>query len=118
MRSARVFSLLALAPAACRSVSPPSVARYVVTDAPINVGVGAGLCIAVGPGMFHAENPVVAQSEGGSVAFGFRLPTHSMPRPFVDVRLVMENDGMRAVDTGALVPVHRRNDLDVPEGSR
>jgi hypothetical protein len=45
----------------------------------------------------------------------FRLGTHSASRPFVDVRLVVEGDSIRAVDTGARATLVRRADLEVPE---
>ena len=142
MRYSSFFFLLAIAPVACRSASRPAVARYVVTDTPIKIGVGPGLCIAAdpedregiwwwepgatgcssrstGPGVFHAELAKVSQSaQGGPVALSFRLPIHSMQAPFVDLQLKIEDGGMRAVDAGAEVRVHRRNDLDVPAGAR
>lgn len=133
--------LPAFAPVACRSAFRPSAARYVVTNSPIDVGVGTDLCVAVdpinhegiwwwepgtpgcasrstGPGVFHAENAAVSQlAQAGPVTLRFRLPTHSVTHPFVDVRLLMEDDGLRDVETGARVRVQRRNDLDVPQGS-
>lgn len=113
--------------------------RYLVTARPINIGVGSGLCIAVdpldklgvwwwepggsgcasrstGPGVFHAEDPRVSRSaQSGAIAISFRLGTHSMTRPFVDVRLLLERGDLRAVETGAQGPTQGRNDLDVPE---
>ena len=141
MRCGYFLFLLAFGTVACRSAcqSRPSVPRYVVTASPIDVGVGTGLCVAVdpldqdgvwwwepgasgcpsrstGPGVFHAEHATVSQSaKSGLVALSFRVQTHSETRPFVDVKLVVEDGDMRAVETGARVPIHRRNDLDVPE---
>jgi hypothetical protein len=43
------------------------------------------------------------------------LGTHSTTRPFVDVRLLIEDDSIRAPDTGATVKLQRRENLDVPE---
>ena len=130
---------LVLAGCGFTSESQFSVPRYVVTDRPIDVGVGPGLCVAVdqvdpqgvwwwqpggpgcvsrstGPGVFHAEEARVSQSaQSGPIAISFRLGTHSMTRPFVDVRLVLENGDLRAFESGVRVPTHRRNDLDVPE---
>ena len=119
--------LLACGQVGCRSASQPqpSVPRYAVTASPINVGVGSGLCVAVDPldregvwwwepgmsgcssrftghGVFHAERATVSQAaQSGSVAFSFRLQTNSATSTFVDVRLVIEDGGMRAVETGA-----------------
>jgi hypothetical protein len=131
--------LLAIASVACRSVFRPPAARYIVTDTPINLGIGPGVCIAAdpldregvwwwepgakgcsgrstGPGLFHAEHATVEQLErSGPVALAFRLPTHSTQRPFKDVRLLIEGDSMHAVDTGVPVSVHRRNALDIAE---
>jgi len=133
--------LLACGSVACRSasLSQSSLPRYAVTASPIDIRVGPGLCVAVdpldregvwwwepgvsgcssratGPGVFHAEHAAVLQSaRSGPVAFSFRLQTHSATRPFVDVRLVVEDGDMRAVETGARVPIRRRNDLDVTE---
>jgi hypothetical protein len=140
MRSALAI-LLVIEVFGCRFASRPSGGRYVVTDSPINVGVGSvGLCIAAdpgdregiwwwepgtagcasrstGPGVFHADHATVSQSaQDGPVALSFRLPTHL--RPFVDVRLVIEDGGMRMAENATLVRVRRRNDLDVPDGSR
>ena len=141
MRCGCFLFLLAFGPLACRSASEsrPSVPRYVVTASPIAVGVGTDLCIAVdpldqdgvwwwepgasdcssrstGPGVFHAELATVSHSaQSGPVELSFRVQVHSATRPFVDVRLVVEDGDMRAVETGARVPIHRRNDLNVPE---
>jgi len=45
----------------------------------------------------------------------FRLGTHSASRPFIDVRLIVEQDTMRSVASHDSVPIQRRRDLDVPE---
>lgn len=140
-RSCSLF-LVAFSLVACRSTSqsPPSVPRYLVTSSPIDVGLGPwGLCVAVdpldqhgvwwwepgasgcasrstGPGVFHAEEATVSQStQTGPTAVSFRLSTHSATRPFIDVRLVVENGDMRALESGARVALQRRNDLGVPE---
>ena len=133
-------ALLGLVCLGCRynSESHPSVPRYVVTARPIDIGLGAGLCIAIdptdnrgvwwwgpggsgcpsrstGPEVFHAEDASVSQSaKSGPIAVSFRLGTHSMTRPFVDVRLVLESDQLRVVESGVRVPTRRRNDLNVP----
>ena len=137
------IALLGAALIGCQSTSQgrPSVPRYLVTDSPIDVGDGIRLCLAVdtseqdgvwwweaggsglgcasrstGPGVFHAEEAKVSQTTPTSpTALGFRLATHSASRPFIDVRLVLEGGRMRAMESGARVPVQRRKDLDVPE---
>lgn len=131
------LSLVALALVGCRAHTP--VARYLVTESPIDVGVGTGLCLAVdpldehgiwwwqpgptgcasrstGPGVFHAaEGRVSRSTPEARTAVAFRLGTHSTTRPFVDVRLVVEDGSIRALDTGARATLQRRDDLEVPE---
>jgi hypothetical protein len=127
--------VLALAPLSCHS----TVDRYIVTVTPIDVGVSpSGLCVAVdpkdqhglwwwepghgvcssrssGPGLFHAEDAIVSQAaRSGPVALSFRLGTHSQTRPFVDVRLTVDEHEMRSLDTDSHVAVKRRNALDIP----
>lgn len=127
--------------AACRPISAPqhADARYLVTETPVDVGDGIRLCIAVspsenqglwwwgagasgcdsrstGPGVFHPDDARVSGGEGGvPVAASFRLGTHSLSRPYIDVSLVMENDSMRALETGARVRLLRRKTLEIPE---
>jgi hypothetical protein len=137
-----LLAVLALTLVACRPAhqqSQPPVARYLVTDSPIDVGVGTGLCLAVdlldehgiwwwqpgatgcatrstGPVVFHAaEGRVSRPTPGVPTAVDFRLGTHSTTRPFIDVRLVVEDGSIRALDTGARVTLQRQNDLEVPE---
>jgi hypothetical protein len=136
LRPGCVLILLAFALIACQSMSEP---RYLVTESPIDVGVGTGLCIAVdpsdqhgiwwwepgasgcvsrstGPGVFHAEGATVSQSTpNGPTALSFRLGTHSTTHPFIDVRLVVEDGRMRPPESGPPVSLGRRKDLDVPE---
>jgi len=124
---------------ACHSVlprqnTPPG---YLVTKAPLDVGVGPGLCVAInpdehgvwwwepgasgcasrstGPGVFLGDRATVSRSSDGSIAAAFRLGTHSTARPFVDVRLLVERGQMRATDTGAQVEIQPRSNLDTPE---
>jgi len=112
--------------------------RYVMTMAPLRVGVDPGLCVAVdptdrrgvwwwepgqsgcgtrstGPQVFQADEASVSAAPGGATAVGFRLGTHSAARPFIRVRLLLEGDQMRSLDTGSRSAVRRRPDLAVPE---
>ena len=112
--------------------------RYVMTMAPLRVGVDPGLCVAVdptdrrgvwwwepgqsgcgtrstGPQVFQADEASVSAAPGGATAVGFRLGTHSAARPFIRVRLLLEGDQMRSLDTGSRSAVRRSPDLAVPE---
>jgi hypothetical protein len=126
---------------ACRSMPQPrsSDPRYLVTQNTIDVGEGIGLCIAVdpvdpqgiwlwmpgasgcssrssGPGLFHPEQATVTRATSATpTALSFRLGTHSPTRPFIDVRLVMEDGRMRSLETGAQVSLETRRNLEVPE---
>ena len=72
-------------------------ASYLVSGSAIDVGRGIRLC-----------PPDVT-------SVSFRLGTHDLTRPFLDVRLVVEAGRMRSLDTGGAVALQRRNDLDIPE---
>ena len=135
------LTFLACASLACQPApdAQPPLARYFVTESPIDVGVGPRICVAVdpadahgiwwwqpgrtgcssrstGPSVFHGEDASVSPPTPGlPVAVAFRIGTHSTTRPFVDVRLVIENDRLRVSDSGAHVALQRRNDLEVPE---
>jgi hypothetical protein len=141
-RVRRIALVAGLAAVGCRQASPAPAGRYVVTATPLVVGLAGdkGLCIAVdpgdphgvwwwepgasgctrrstGPGVFHADQAVVARSTEIDVAtVAFRLQLHS-PRPpaFLDVRLIIEDGTMRTLDYRSTVMVHRRQDLVVPE---
>jgi hypothetical protein len=112
-------------------------APYLVTSRAIDVGLGIRLCLAVdprdphgvwwweagasgctsrstGPGIFHPDQAAVSRTGSPEVtAIAFRLGTHSLTRPWLPVRLTIEHDRMRSLDTGSEVALHRRNDLDV-----
>jgi hypothetical protein len=142
LRRHRLLVVLALLLVACRPRLPsqPPPPRYLVTATPIEVGLGnLSLCIAVdpldqhgvwwwepgatgcttrstGPDVFHAEEATVsAAMRTGATSVGFRLGTHSSERPYIDVRLVLEGNNMRALQTGARVSLQRRRNLDIPE---
>lgn len=137
-----IVVLLASSLVACRTLPPsqPSVARFLVTGSPLDVGLGTrSLCIAVdpldprgvwwwgpgasgcdsrstGPGVFHALEATVAPStRTGPTAVSFRLQTHSAARPFIDVHLIVEDGNMRGLESGDWVALQRRNNLDLPE---
>ena len=135
------IALLSLVLIACRPAPPsePSAARYLVTESPIDVGGGIRLCVAVdpvdergvwwwgpgrtgcasrstGPRPFHPEDGRVSRATtGGAATCEFRLGTHSRKRPFIDVRLVLENGTLRGVESGEQVAVQQWKSLDVPE---
>jgi hypothetical protein len=122
---------------ACHSALVP---RYIVTTAPIDVGVRqGGLCVAVdpgdpqgvwwwepgesgcssrstGPGIFRADEATVMARTQSAIEVRFRLGLHgdsTMPS-VVDVRLAIQDSHMLAAATGARVTTVRRNDLEVP----
>ena len=137
-----VSSLALVVPLAivgCDRASSPADGRYLVTSSAIDVGRGIRLCVAVdprdphgvwnwgagasgctsrstGPGVFHADQASVSHSARPEVtAVSFRLGTHDLTRPFIDVRLALEDGRMRSLDTGAAVALQRRDDLEIPE---
>lgn len=127
--------------AACQSTpAPGSPGRsYLVTERTIDVGVGYGQCVAVdlsdkkgvwwwepgstgcgsrstGPGLFHPEDGTVTPSAVSGVhEVGFRLDTHSSTRPFVNVRLLVENGTMKVVGSKEGVTLLPRSNLEIPE---
>jgi hypothetical protein len=128
--------LLGLSIGACRTSAPP-VPRYIVTATAINlVGLGhPGLCLAVdptdaqgvwwwepgpagcstrttGPTVFRAQlATVAAPTRSGVIAVRFQLQLMSGPR---DVRLVLQDGGLRVTASDARVSTERRDDLDIP----
>ena len=138
-----VTLLVVLAVVGCRSAPRSTAAgRYVVTAAPISIGLGpGGICVALdpldehgvwwwepgasgcstrstGPGVFHADGASVSHSpDTGRISADFRIGTHSRTRPFVDVILAAENGEIqvRVAESTARVPIQHRNDLEVPE---
>jgi hypothetical protein len=126
---------------ACQSVaqreSPDD--TYLVTVDTIDVGDGIRLCIALeptdgdgiwwwepgrsgcstrstGPGLFRPEGAKVhASTQAGSVDAAFRLGTHSLSHPFIEVRLRVTDGAMQSMESGARVSVRSRRNLDVPE---
>ena len=143
MRCTFVPALLGLLLVACRSApASPPVPRYLVTSAPIDVGVHSrGLCVAVdptdshgiwwwepgrtgcssrstGPGVFRADAATVA-ARAATIDVRFHLPLivspgSTMPS-FADVRLALQDGGMQSLASGARVLTERRHDLEVPE---
>lgn len=130
-----------LAAIACRSnLQPrPGDSRYLFTESAIHVGEGIELCLAVdpgdpqgvwwwmpgetgcttrssGPGLVHADQATVSRGTAAPRStVSFRLGTHSARRPFIDVRLVVQDGRMRALESGAQVMLQTRANLDVPE---
>jgi hypothetical protein len=141
MRRGGLPLVVVLAALACRSTLPPRPpdSQYLFTESAIDVGEGIELCIAVdpadpqgvwhwmpgetgctsrssGPGLVHADQATV--SPGTAAArrtVSFHLGTHSARRPFIDVRLVVQDGRMRALESGAQVMLQTRGNLDVPE---
>jgi len=113
--------------------------RYVVTAAPLGVGVPAKLCLAVdpadvqgvwwwepgtngcanrstGPGVFKADSATVSRNHG-AIEAAFRLPLHAQvgERDSIDVRLTIEGGRMRSSASAEGVAVATRRDLEIPE---
>jgi len=113
--------------------------RYVVTAAPLGVGVPTNICVAVdstdvhgvwwwepgtdgcasrstGPGVFKADRAAVSRNTG-AIEARFRLPLHArVGEPdFLDVRLTIDGGRMRSSVSIDGVPVASRRDLDIPE---
>jgi hypothetical protein len=113
--------------------------RYVVTAAPLGVGVPAKLCLAVdpadvhgvwwwepgtngcanrstGPGVFKADSATVSRNHG-AIEVAFRLPLHAQvgERDSIDVRLTIEGGRMRSSASAEGVAVATRRDLEIPE---
>jgi hypothetical protein len=108
--------------------------RYLVTAAPIDVGVGDPLCVAIdpgssrgvwwwqsrrrtdceerstGPGVFSAERATLTRSNGGGADVRFNVPTMTGN---VDVELLVDTQHFRT-PTGTQVDTRRRADLDLP----
>jgi hypothetical protein len=143
VRNAVWIALVVVTLAGCRSDSSPQppLPRYVVTSNPIDVGPGILLCVAIdpadphgvwwwqpgasgcasrstGPEVFHANQAAVSRltrSEVTTVAFCLQTHSATATRSFVDVRLLVEDNEMRALESGARVALTRRNDLDIPD---
>ena len=133
--------VVALGALACQSTLQPrpSGSQYLFTERAIDVGEGIAICIAVdpgdpegvwwwtpgetgctsrssGPGLVHADQATVSRgSTATPKTVSFRLGTHSATRPSIDVRLVVQDGRMRAVESGAQVKLQTRGNLDVPE---
>ena len=149
-RAVRFLAPLLLGPmfGGCGSVgggSPDSAPRYMVTASPIDVGVGAGLCVAVdptdpngvwwwqpgtdcssrstGPTVFRADNSAVTRSDqAGTAEIRFRVAVkrrlNSPEPPFVDVVLRLEGTRLQAVHSGSQVTTVSRSNLEIPEAWR
>jgi hypothetical protein len=131
--------VVVVAALACRSTLQPRPPRYLFTERAILVGEGIELCLAVdpgdpqgvwwwmpgttgcttrssGPGLVHADQATVSRDTAARRStVSFRLGTHSARRAFIDVRLVVQDGRMRAVESGTQVMLRPRADLNVPE---
>jgi hypothetical protein len=116
----------------------PTRASYLVTVAPLQFGVGDGLCLAVDPAdaagiwwwepgrtgcssrststAFHAENARVGPRSGDIMPIAFRMQVHARPTEpaYRDIALELKGTSLRAGATGASVEVRPRDDLDIP----
>jgi hypothetical protein len=142
MRALALTAVLAATLGGCGTTPriSPAATRYIVTAAPIDVGVvSRALCIGVdpddrhgvwwwepgssgctsrstGPGVFHAEQAAVTASRRpNSIDVRFRVPLKSLARPFADVGLTIQDGVIRAAASGARVGSARRADLELPE---
>ena len=144
MRAPALTAVLAVALGGCGTTpqTSPVAPRYIVTAAPIDVGVvSRALCVGVDPsdaegvwwwepgssgcmsrstGLMRAERAVVT-SRGGPDALEVRFrvqlkapPASTLPR-FADVLLIVENGEIRAAASGARVGSARRANLELPE---
>lgn len=123
----------------------PRTARYWVTTAPLNLGVGnLGYCVAVqpsasdgvwwwspgrsgcstrstGPAPFHPDGAsVVPEANDGRTDVRFRLgqilPPRSGGPEFIDIHLVLEGGYLSKPDSRERVRVEPRQELEIPEG--
>ena len=137
MFSLKSILALLLAVVACRPASP----RYLMTSAPIEVGGGPRLCVAVdpsdpaglwwwgpgrtgcgtrstGPGLMRGDRGAVAPRAGAAIVDArFRLGLIGLPGTpdHVDVHLEFTDGDVRVPATGARVAIERRRDLEIPE---
>jgi hypothetical protein len=130
--------LAAAASLATASLRASTQDRYIASVEPVNVGLPQNICVAAaprspdgiwwwepgalgcksrstGPDVFHAEQAKITRASADRLVLTFRIPTHSTTRPFVDVRLVVENGAMRSGESGPAVPVSSRANLQMPE---
>jgi hypothetical protein len=112
-------------------------APYIVTATPFDlIGTGhPGFCVAVdpkdahgvwwwepgrsgcssrstGPEVFRASRATVAKASG-AIEAQFEVALKN--RPPLQVKLTIDDDGMRREPSGERVSIERRRDLDVPE---
>ena len=130
--------IVTLSVAACGRPSAPS-GRYLATGTALDVGRGIRLCIGIdprdphgvwwwgpgvtgcatrstGPGLMPADRAVVSgAAPSGPTAVAFRVGTHSLTDPYVDVHRAIDQDRLRSLDTGDAVDLQRRHDLEIPE---
>lgn len=118
----------------------PAEPRYRVTERPLELGIGTGLCLAIdpldsrgvwwwgpgasgcdtrstGPGVFHGERAHVSvQKPGGQIEVSFTVQLHATSEPYDRViRLLVEGDSIRVDGVDASTRLRRRSDLTLSE---
>lgn len=143
---AAAAATLAITIAACHHLNaPPQIARFVVSSVPLDVGVvPRPLCIGVdpadregvwwwepgasgctsrstGPTVFHADRALVVGGSSNSYSVSFRVPVAQSPdsvaADYVDVRLVLQDEQLRSVASGARVATGRHTSITIPATS-
>jgi len=141
-----VAATVALTLTACHHLNaPPQVARFVVSSTPLDVGVTPRpLCIGVDPAdregvwwwepgtsgcsnrpdgrrVAHADRATVVGENAGAYNVSFRIPVaqdpDSVAADLLDVKLVLQNEQLRSVASGARVATLRRTDMSIPDSS-
>jgi hypothetical protein len=144
IRVVLIAAPLALGLVGCRSTLTQSAPQYIVTVAPLDVGVSPrGLCVAVnphdpkgvwwwepgrsgcssrstGPGVFRGYDArVVTHVQSALIDVHFRLQLITGPGEglrLADLQLALQDTAVRFIPSGKQVSVERRYDLEVPEG--
>jgi hypothetical protein len=118
--------------------------RYVVSAAPIDIGLSQRFCVAVeptnakgiwwwepgptgcatrstGPSVFEAQNASVKSASSNTIEIRFRVPLHGDARTqqpdAIDVMMILEGGHLIVPATHARVATERRRALDIPERS-
>jgi hypothetical protein len=142
--SISISALSVLALVACRSTRTRESPRYLVTAAPLDVGLDArGLCVAIdptnprgiwwwepgrsgcssrstGPGVFQGDDATVAtHGRSATIHAHFRMPLTGRPDStmpdFANVNVTLQNGYMQSRPSGTHVLIEPWSNLDVPE---